>query len=108
MEKKLAIKEKLAIMNLRDKGVYSFTIEFGGGGDDGGVVVIPAAMVNNEMLEKLHRIELQEDVWLYCLNTLKWDTKRIVCDKEYLENIDVLPDGYKEYVGQLSKPLDQH
>ena len=69
--------------------------------DDGGVVVIPSFLINANMLEKLHQIELQEDVWSYCLNTLKWDTKRIVCDKEYLTNVDTLPDVYKESLNQL-------
>jgi 4-hydroxy-4-methyl-2-oxoglutarate aldolase len=75
--------------------------------DDGGVVVIPPNQVNDELLEKLQRIELQEDVWYYCLNTLKWDTKRIVCDKEYLTNTEILPDAYKEKLAQLSQALDK-
>jgi len=74
--------------------------------DDGGVVIIPPDQVNSEMLEKLNRIELQEDVWAYCLNTLKWDTKRIVCDKEYLQHTDMLPDTYNAQLDALSKPLD--
>ena len=59
-----------------------------------------------KILEKLHNIELQEDVWSYCLNTLKWDTKRIICDKEYLKNVDNLPDIYKERLTKLSKSFD--
>lgn len=74
--------------------------------DDGGVVIIPANQVDDKMLEKLQRIELQEDVWSYCLNTLKWDTKRIICEKEYLKNSDILPDTYKEKLMQLSKSFD--
>jgi len=74
--------------------------------DDGGVVVIPPDQVNTEMLEKLYRIELQEDVWAYCLNTLKWDTKRIVCDKEYLQKSDMLPDSYNLQLAELLKKLD--
>lgn len=75
--------------------------------DAGGVVVIPRNQVNTSFMEKLQRIELQEDVWYYCLNTLKWDTKRIICDKEYLSNGQVLPDAYKEKLEQLSKKFDK-
>lgn len=58
--------------------------------DDGGVVIIPNKNINSIMLERLHEIEQQEDIWSFCLNTLKWDTKRIICDKEYLqENKDI-------------------
>lgn len=54
--------------------------------DGGGVTVIPQGRANAETLERLQQIELQEDIWYYCLDTLKWDTKRIVCDREYLSN----------------------
>ncbi len=59
--------------------------------DDGGVVVIPRRNVNEEMLTRLREIERQEDIWNYCLNTLKWDTKRIICDKEYFDNKEDIP-----------------
>ena len=52
--------------------------------DDGGVVVIEQDKINSEQLNKLKSIEIQEDIWAYCLNSLKWDTKKIVCDKAYL------------------------
>ncbi|MBF0096744.1 MAG: RraA family protein [Magnetococcales bacterium] len=66
--------------------------------DDGGVVVIPPDRLNEEMLQALHHIELQEDLWYYCLNTLKWDTKRIVCDKEYRTVASPLFDQYADVV----------
>jgi regulator of RNase E activity RraA len=74
--------------------------------DDGGVVVIPPHQLNEEMLERLQRIELQEDLWHFCLNTLKWDTKQIVCDKEYLKNPELLPAPFLKNIESLSKPLD--
>jgi 4-hydroxy-4-methyl-2-oxoglutarate aldolase len=52
--------------------------------DDGGVTVIEQSFVNTETLAALHKIEIQEDIWAFCLNTLKWDTKKIVCDRAYL------------------------
>lgn len=66
--------------------------------DDGGVVVIPRAEVTERMLDRLHCIELQEDLWYFCLDVLKWDTKKIVCEKAYLHEPGVLPAAY---AGQL-------
>lgn len=71
--------------------------------DDGGVVVIPPDCVDEDMLERLQRIELQEDIWSYCLNTLKWDTKKIICDRAYLEFRDLLPPPLQGMVGKLEK-----
>lgn len=75
--------------------------------DDGGVVVIPSSLHTAEMLEKLERIETQEDVWFFCLDALKWDTKKIVCDKAYLNELEHLPEIFKSKVSALSKPLDK-
>jgi len=74
--------------------------------DDGGVVVIPAAQVNEATLEKLNKIELQEDIWHYCLNVLKWDTKKIVVDREYLKEPNLLPQAYIKAVKLLNRRLD--
>ncbi len=74
--------------------------------DDGGVTIIGPKLLNGELLEKLKRIELQEDVWYYCLNTLKWDTKKIVCDKAYLKEPEALPAAYHGQLAQLERPLD--
>lgn len=75
--------------------------------DDGGVVIIPAAEVNESMLDKLDKIELQEDVWFYCLNVLKWDTKKIVVDRDYLKEPGLLPAAYAEAMKTLETRLDQ-
>ena len=75
--------------------------------DDGGVVIIPAAEVNGEMFEKLEKIELQEDVWSYCLNVLKWDTKKIVVDRDYLKEPGLLPAAYADALKSLEKRLDE-
>jgi len=73
--------------------------------DDGGVVVIPRDQLNESMLARLHQIEDQEDIWYYCLNALKWDTKKIVCDKGYLAE-DILPQVFIEKLAKMKKPLD--
>jgi 4-hydroxy-4-methyl-2-oxoglutarate aldolase len=75
--------------------------------DDGGVTVIPTAKLDMEMMSRLERIELQEDVWYFCLNTLKWDTKRIVCDKDYLKTRELLPRTYTDQLARLEEPLDK-
>jgi len=71
--------------------------------DGGGVVVIPTNCLDREMLERLELIELQEDIWSFCLNTLKWDTKMIVGDREYLKMEKVLPPEYREKLHLLKK-----
>ncbi|MBI4354999.1 MAG: RraA family protein [Candidatus Omnitrophica bacterium] len=73
--------------------------------DDGGVTVIGAHQLTTDILERLKLIELQEDIWYYCLNTLKWDTKRIVCDKEYLKQRELLPPAYRDRFDQGGQPL---
>ena len=54
--------------------------------DDSGVVMIPKDMINEDMIKKLHFIEYQEDIWFYCMDTLKMSTYDIVCKKKYLED----------------------
>lgn len=71
--------------------------------DDGGVVVIPRVDVNERTLDRLHCIELQEDLWYFCLDVLKWDTKKIVCDKAYLYEPGVLPAAYAEKLQSLQQ-----
>lgn len=58
--------------------------------DDGGVAVMPAAALTEDMMTRLRQIEMQEDIWFFCLDTLKWDTKKIVCDRAYLTEQDLL------------------
>lgn len=53
--------------------------------DDSGVVMIPKEKITEQLLTKLNFIEFQEDIWFYCLDTLKMSTFDIVCRKKYLE-----------------------
>ena len=53
--------------------------------DDSGVVMIPKEKITEKLLTKLEFIEFQEDIWFYCLDTLKMSTYDIVCNKKYLE-----------------------
>jgi 4-hydroxy-4-methyl-2-oxoglutarate aldolase len=74
--------------------------------DDGGVTIMAKHLLNEEMLQRLQRIEMQEDIWFYCLDTLKWDTKKIVCDKAYLKEQDLLSSVHINQLQELNKSLD--
>jgi regulator of RNase E activity RraA len=52
--------------------------------DDSGVVMVSLDKITEEFIKKLHFIEYQEDIWFYCLDTLKMSTYDIVCLKKYL------------------------
>ena len=70
--------------------------------DDSGCTLIEADKVTTEMLNKLDLIELQEDIWFYCIDTLKWSTYETVCLKKYLTNMDVLPAVLQNKVKEIS------
>ena len=53
--------------------------------DDTGVVMIPKEIINDKLITKLKFIEFQEDIWYYCIDTLKMSTFDTVCRKKYLE-----------------------
>lgn len=76
--------------------------------DDGGVTIIPNDKLDAEMLKRLERIEMQEDIWYFCLDTLKWDTKKIVCDKAYLTEQSLLSAIHIEQLSELKKKLDNN
>ena len=74
--------------------------------DDGGVTVIPKKSLTADTLTRLHRIEMQEDIWFFCLDTLKWDTKKIVCDQAYLTEQGLLSSIHINQLKELHQPLD--
>lgn len=53
--------------------------------DDSGVVMIPKDMIDEKLINKLKFIEFQEDIWFYCVDTLKMSTFETVCEKKYLK-----------------------
>lgn len=57
--------------------------------DDSGVVLIPKEKITEQLITKLEFIEFQEDIWFYCMDTLKMSTYDIVCKKKYM-NGDLL------------------
>jgi len=54
--------------------------------DDSGCTLIDNNQINSEFLKKLEFIELQEDIWYFCMDTLKMNTYSTICLKEYLDN----------------------
>lgn len=71
--------------------------------DDAGVVIISKDNINEEFLEKLDFIELQEDIWYYCIDRKKWSTYETVCLKKYLDT-ELLPEELKgKFEGFISK-----
>ncbi len=52
--------------------------------DDSGVAIIPRDRINEEFLERLHRMELQEDAWFHSIDTDGFTTFETVCQKKYL------------------------
>lgn len=68
--------------------------------DDGGAVIIPRRAMTREFLSKLEFIELQEDIWYYCIDTKKWSTYRTVCLKDYLD-AELLPSELRQRLGQF-------
>lgn len=67
--------------------------------DDTGVVLIEEHDINQTLIDKLNFIELQEDIWFFCMDTLKMSTYEIVCQKQYLNSNFV----DKEKLEQLAK-----
>ena len=53
--------------------------------DDSGVVIIKSEDQNEDLLNRLHLMEEQEDKWYDCIDRLKWDTYDTICLKKYLE-----------------------
>ena len=63
--------------------------------DDSGCTCISHDMITQATLTRLEFIELQEDIWYYCLDTLKWSTYKIICEKAYLKDKDALPESLR-------------
>ncbi|MBW1617062.1 MAG: RraA family protein [Deltaproteobacteria bacterium] len=64
--------------------------------DDSGCTLINKDNINNQFYKNLEAIELQEDIWYYCIDTLKWSTFETICLKNYLKDKKVLPSALIE------------
>ena len=63
--------------------------------DDSGCTFIHKDLITEETLRKLEFIELQEDIWYYCIDTLKWSTFKTICQKAYLSDSMILPESLR-------------
>jgi regulator of RNase E activity RraA len=70
--------------------------------DDSGCAFIEKNLINENMYHKLEFIELQEDIWYYCIDTLKWSTYKTICEKAYLNEPDVLPESLRFKLKEFS------
>lgn len=64
--------------------------------DDSGITHISNERMTEETYSRLEFIELQEDIWYYCTDTLKWSTFETICLKKYLSDLDILPKSIRE------------
>ena len=69
--------------------------------DDSGCTIIPENEITERIYSRLELIELQEDIWSYCIDTLKWSTYDTVCLKKYLEKPEVLPEILRKKVESI-------
>lgn len=72
--------------------------------DDSGVVKIPKDIINEKLLIKLHLIEFQEDIWFYCIDTLKMSTYDTVVLKKYLDD-DIIDKRLLEKLNEFQKTM---
>lgn len=59
--------------------------------DDSGCTQIAKEHITPTTVRRLEWIEIQEDIWYYCIDTLKWSTFDTICEKRYLKEPEVLP-----------------
>lgn len=60
--------------------------------DDSGVAIVGPEWINEDFKRKIDFIEAQEEVWHYCVHTLKWSTYETVCLQKYFEVPGVVPE----------------
>jgi len=68
--------------------------------DDSGCTLIEKEFITEDTYKKLEFIELQEDIWYYCIDTLKWSTYQTICEKRYLIDKDVLPEVFRKRLSE--------
>lgn len=73
--------------------------------DDSGVVMIPKDKICPSLISKLDFIEFQEDIWFYCLDTLKMSTFDIVCKKKYLTD-DIISSDRLAKLEEIRKNIE--
>lgn len=69
--------------------------------DDTGIALITSSRIEPELLRGLEAIELQEDIWYFCIDTLKWSTYDTIVLKRYLHDTSVLPANLRDRLNDL-------
>ena len=72
--------------------------------DDSGVVMIPKDKIDEKLITKLSFIEFQEDIWYYCVDTLKMSTLDTVCKKKYLDG-NLIDDRLLKKLNEFQKNI---
>jgi regulator of RNase E activity RraA len=75
--------------------------------DDGGVSLVQSQVNLSTLCEQLALIEIQEDIWSFCLNTLRWNTFETIVMKRYLTEPEELPATLRKYLPQLRSGFDK-
>lgn len=70
--------------------------------DDSGVVFIEKEKITEDIISKLEFIELQEDVWYFCMDAHKMSTYEIVCEKKYLKEDGLIDKNKLEALSTFS------
>lgn len=91
--------EESALLALKEKYEGSIMVC-----DDSGVVMIPKDKIDQKLSAKLKFIEMQEDIWFYCVDTLKMSTFDTVCKKRYLDE-NLIDSKLMEQLTELQKEL---
>lgn len=76
--------------------------------DDSGVVLIKPHQINEDLKNQLEFIELQEDVWYFCMDSMKMSTYDIVCEKKYLEQEGLIHPDQLRKLSDLSNRINAH
>lgn len=64
--------------------------------DDSGCALIEQVNQTPQLRDRMNFIELQEDIWYFCTDTLKMSTYETICKKQYLQEPDLLPRSLRE------------
>jgi len=76
--------------------------------DDSGCTLIDNNQINSEFLKKLEFIELQEDIWYFCMDTLKMNTYETICLKQYLDNEkEILPKTLRDKLQSFENSFEK-
>ena len=63
--------------------------------DDSGCTLVTPVRQTKALLDRLNFIELQEDIWYFCTDTLKMSTYETICMKRYLQSPEILPNALR-------------